>query len=247
MLEIIRCQANLFGNFSKLETKNELIMKLLEGLSDYKFIPNIINEMNLEIINGVPNQKMVKRLQLISEEDLILVEFLSNTIAVNLQKKQSNEVVNVKLFFDDSKKIFKKILEVTEFKANRLSLIVNHKINDVDGLYSKYIIDSTENKAEDIVEWNLRRAKKEHAPSLGENEEIYVISNVSKGRKTFIDNSGGSVKINDIDGEFIDVDINTVPKSEERFGITLIDKFIELAKTKYTVVIDEIGGEKCVY
>lgn len=232
----IRSQSVIFGDFSNYRIDSKSIYDLMGKLKNYEVIPNVIDEIQIDIKDSMPVQKNVKRVQLNSIKDKLNINILQNNIVINampnIDIKSESTFIDIEKFIKDTKDIFAILLEIINVKANRVSLITTY-LDDSDLIkqYEKYNKPGDFFKEKDVFEWNIRRVVRENISILS-NEEINIVYNIIRANGIISSNIPTPINTS-YDGVLKEIDINTIPENANfRMDSKFIDSFYDIALSK---------------
>lgn len=244
----VRAQAVIFGDFSGYDVNSKSIFDLMNDFKEFEVIPNVIDEVQLEIRENIPTQRIVKRIQLNSYKNKIMINILEDNISIHampeINDHEGKSNININEFIKDTKIIFKILSKIINNKANRISLITTYlNDSDIKKQYDKYIKPDGFFKDKDVFEWNSRSVVRENLDINGAQEEINIVCNIYKanGVISSILHTPTNFKF---DGVLTEIDINTIPeKIEFRIDDKFIDTFYDTAILRKNSIEESIKNE----
>lgn len=230
----IRCSANVFGDFSEFEINSKSILELMDILKDYEIIPNVVDEFQIEIMNNVPTQKVVKRLQLISTKKRLIINLSKSNIIVEadpqIDRDSDTAQINIKEFILEAKNIINSLIKIVGKVGNRISLVTTYlDETDISNKFEKYAKPNELFIGKDVFEWNVRSVIRENVDISNNTETLNVISNIYRS-KGFVGSNFPIPSNNQFDGVLYEIDINTIPENvKQRINNDFINSFYDIA------------------
>lgn len=249
----IRAQAIIFGDFSNYIINSKSVFELMDKMKEYEVIPNVIDEVQIDIKGDQPTQRLVKRVDLESIKHQINISITQDNIFVvgipAIQKDSETATIDIKNFIVDVKNVLNILLNILKVKATRASLITAYlDENNLKNQYEKYAKPEGFYKGKDVFEWNLRSVVREKINIQNEeqlsNEEINIVYNISRSKGVF----GSKIPKPEnysFDGVLNEIDINTIPENiSQRIDENYINNFYDIALAKKDEIEGMIGDEK---
>ena len=182
----VRAQTVVFGNFKNYIVDSKNIIDLMNELKNFDVIPNVIDEVQLEIKDNNPIQRIVKRIQLNSNSHKLRITILDNSIEIQaipqIEFDLQNSSINIENFVNDSKEIFSLLLKNIGKMGNRISLVTTYlNENEPNNKYTKYVKPIKFFETKDVFEWNVKNVVRESwINNVGKEEKLNVIYNICK-------------------------------------------------------------------
>lgn len=244
----IRAQSVIFGDFSNYNVDSKSIYELIGEMKEFEVIPNVKDEIQIEIQGNIPNQKIIKRVELNSFKNKLIASISIDNIIIqampeiNVSSQTSD--IDIGKFIIDTKKIFNILLRVINAKANRVSLVTTYlDENNLSNQYEKYVKPDGFFKGKDVFEWNTRSAVREKIMEIS-NDEINIIYNISRTQGVF----GSNIPMptnQTFDGVLKEIDINTIPENIlNRIDYSYIERFYDMAILKKNEIERMMGDGK---
>lgn len=146
-MKYVRRQISVFGNFEEVNLQNNKIATLYNKFIEKQLMPSVVKEFDIY------KQRLLNRIQFVAQDNSIFVSIGTNRIDVLCE----NDMLELEKFFYLSEEYVSVLFELFEFKAKRLSFIVDAKLRDVedDGkkLASKYLNTKTVLTNDNLIGW----------------------------------------------------------------------------------------------
>lgn len=230
MSKIIDCLVNIFGAYDRVNVTSELVYSLMKKLGDYKVLPNAVNEMVIGFENGMPKQQTIERMQFISKENSLIINIAGNTISVK-KTETTGDGIDISKFVEDSKIIVEALINELKINGERIALVATLQGECKPSIYDSLIVENDYFKSDELVEWSLRRVKREKQTDLGADEVTNLVVNVNVGNFNIANNITHQ-NLN-IDATLYTLDFNTVPENRNaRIDSDYASRFLDIAIKK---------------
>jgi hypothetical protein len=177
MESILNLQMSLFGSFTNIKPKNDLIIQLLTNLKDYNFIPGTVE---VAVLDAQTKQiTSDSRLQLFSEDKTINIVFLQDRIDFNYNLlPDALPIKDIRSLVDSIGKYVQKVFSVfPSTTGNRLAINCRCLLDNMNEIELKSFIEKYNKipsflSIDNLSEWNMRLNNPEYLLVNVDNKEI---------------------------------------------------------------------------
>lgn len=221
----LRYQISLFGNYDEINPNPETIKIFLDMFSDKAFIPNISNEINIELGNSEPLRKNIAKLRLSASDNSWNISFGSERIDIILTNINigTYEMPTFDSFIEDCEDFIDRIDKKYSKKHRRIGVINNVLFDDLNAnsIQNKLNNNILFFKDQDLIDWTNRVASRK---TIFEKDVLNAVSELRRIITPMIMNS----KQTNFDGLILNIDVNTIDENKNyRFDISNISSYIE--------------------
>lgn len=233
----VKYTSNIFLDSGDISPSQETYRKIQNALDfDDQMIMSVIQEMT-----PIGMQNRIK-LDLISRKVSVII--LYNCITIETIPSQTLEtgVGELSYFINEINKVYSRLSKEFNKKANRLSLITNYLVSNLETKYLESLNSKVFNlpnffSSTNPFEWESRVAYSTKFNINNQMEEHNIVPKISRTQGKFINNG----MIDEFDGILLEIDVNTDAKNIQlRFSENELSEFLKNAVNVEKEVYEKI-------
>lgn len=234
----INYRATLFTK--KIDISNENLIILLTAFKSYDLLPNINNEIELQVSPTATRQIPSQSLELKKKDNSFLLKFSNERIDIIENKINGDRVLrSLEDFAKDALSLFEIIMEKFPAKSSRMALFASSVCDnmtkpDLENVYKKLFVSN--DKETLPAEWVLRKTVQEPFGKLN-NCMVNYVSKISRVTAQISYEKTSKERI------LMEFDYNSDPRFQGAFDIGDINSFFLEVSTKMTAYSNKIVNE----
>jgi len=230
-------QASFFADLADCVPSADVIPPLLEAFRDVGFLPTTF----IQVSEGKPHTRL--RLAAPNQEWFVDLDVHRINVVKNPTEPWGANLGSVEEFARNASEYISRVLRIHTISGTRLALVTKELLDLADEgrvleAYARAINQLPFYEKHSPHEWQARSVARATYDLAGRDEELNVISSISRVRGSF----GTPKQVEEFDCIGTDFDINTYQKrTEPRFGIESLESFFSLATTLRSELLAQIG------
>ncbi len=234
-------KASIFANLNDIVPSPEIIIKLTDLLKSYSFIPSTFGEKitssqksNMRLLFTLPNNEWIIKF---GTERMDIEKNALDSSGTNMGEiidfmKTANELIET--IFREFKKKGRRIALNTSIMLEEMS---NTQLNSI---YEIFINPIAFYKSNPPTQWATRSISRFEYKVNAIDEEVNIITDISRARGVFLDDSAGKA----FDRIKIDFDVNTLDNNHDTRFFNVLE-FLHQALESRNNIISDI--ERAIY